>query len=426
MANVNDSNNTMQRLENQWENLQAADIHKRDQEAITKFVRLERQGNQSMKANTLKSDLSTLRNASERAETPLVEMDITDVRSLLSTLTTPKSAGGYGLEPDKSGIMGYKRALRVFFRWLNAEPGHGDYEFVDQINLNSQPTGRVNEEEILTQEDITELKQAAKHPRDSALIKFLADAGARIGLAAQLRVGDVYDLNTKRAYYKPNPNGVGHKGAPDKRYPILHSLTELRNYVNQHHVDSREKAPLWHVFRGYDHNDPQQGALSEDRIRAMLKECKRRCSVEKPVNPHNFRHSAITRLSKTGHTPQEIKHIAAWASDRMLEKYDHTTDRERNEELRSKAGFIDETESGTEQTEPTNCGNCETLLTAEQRFCPNCGVPVTVDARISEEQFNEDIFESAATADGNLVEAVRELRELVDENPGVRRAILDE
>lgn len=426
MANVDDANNTLGKLENQWENLRAADIVDRDREAIREFVRLERQGNQSRKANTLITDLSTLRNASDRADTALVDMDMADVRALLGTLTAPKSSGGYGLDPDGSGIYNYKRSLKIFFRWLNTEQGYDSFEFADEIELPTQRASRVDEEAMLDQDDIAELKEATTNARDKAIIEFLADTGARIGLAAQLRIGDIYDLDTKRAYYKPNPNGVGHKGAPDKRYPILYSQAELREYINRHHTDPRDEAPLWHVFRGYDRASPQEGALSEDRIRALLKECKSRCSIEKPVNPHNFRHSAITRLSKTGHTPQQIKHIAAWVDDRMLEKYDHTTDRERNEELRAKAGFIDEADAGTEPPKPTNCGNCQTVLSTDERFCPKCGSPTTPAARASADQFEDDVFESAALADGELAEAVRDLRDLINGNPSLRRTILED
>lgn len=426
MANVDDANNTRGKLDNQWENLREADIPERDRDAIEEFVRLERQGNQSCELNTLITDLSMLRNASARAETPLVKMGMADVRSLLGTLTAPKTAGGYGLDPDGSGIFSYKRALKVFFRWLDQEAGYGSFDFADDIELPSQRASRVDEEKMIDQEDITELKEAANNPRDKALIGFLADTGARIGLASQLRVGDIYDIDTQRPYYKPNPNGVGHKGAPDKRYPILYSQTELREYINRHHIDPRDGAPLWHVFRGYDRTNPQDGAVSEDRIRAILRECKRRCSIDKPVNPHNFRHSAITRLSKTGHTPQEIKHVAAWADERMLEKYDHTTDRERNEELRAKAGFIDETDAGTEPPKPTNCGNCQTVLGADERFCPSCGAPTTRSARDASDQFADDVFESATLAEGDLAEAVGELRSLVNENPLLRAAVLDD
>lgn len=132
MTNVNDTNNTHGKLENQWENLREADIDGRDREAIREFVQLERQGNQNCSPNTLISDLSELRNASERAGTPLIEMDMTDYRSLLGTLTAPESADGYGLDPSGSGMYNYKRALKRFVEWLDGEKGYGSYEFANE------------------------------------------------------------------------------------------------------------------------------------------------------------------------------------------------------------------------------------------------------------------------------------------------------
>lgn len=103
MANVNDTNNTTGKLENQWENLRNADIDDKDREAIEKFVRLERRGNQNRKPNTLISDLSTLRTASKRSAVPLVEMDMSDVQTLLIELTTPKDQGATGSIPTARG-----------------------------------------------------------------------------------------------------------------------------------------------------------------------------------------------------------------------------------------------------------------------------------------------------------------------------------
>lgn len=165
--------------------------------------------------------------------------------------------------------------------------------------------------------------------------------------------------------------------------------------------------------------------MSGDRIRDMLRECRKRCDVDKPVNPHNFRHTALTRLSKTGHSPQEIQHIAGWADDRMLEAYDHTSDKERNEQLRARAGLIDETETPASPSTPKTCGNCREQLGPDARFCPNCGAGTTPDAKAAIEEQDDRVFESAATADGELVDDIMELRSLLNERPGLRAVLLD-
>jgi hypothetical protein len=93
------------------EKLENADIGDQDREAIRTFVRVHRMGNQNRKPNTIYSNLSTLRNASLRAEVSLVKMGRVDYRLLLTTLTAPESQSGYGLALNKSGIRGYKRVL---------------------------------------------------------------------------------------------------------------------------------------------------------------------------------------------------------------------------------------------------------------------------------------------------------------------------
>ena len=423
--NVNDTNNTEGKLSRQWELLNQADIVDRDRQIITDFVRIERQGNQNREPNTLIADLSTLRNASKRADTPLVEMDRADLRGLMSVLTKPKDQGGYGLDPDGSGIYNYKRALRVFFQWLDEQPDFPDFGFYDSIDIPSQSVSRVDEDEMLDDEEIETLKQHARNPREPAIIEFLADTGARVSLASQLRVKDLHDLDTKRPYFTPNPNGAGHKGAPDKRYPILQSRAELRNWVNQYHPDPRPEAPLWPVLRGYDRDNPQECALSGDRLRDTLRACARRADIEKPVNPHNFRHTAITRLSRQGYTPQEIQHLAGWADDRMLEAYDHTTDRQRNEQMRVKAGFIEEAETDTGPSQPKSCGNCRETLKPSAQFCPRCGTPATKETEEAISEQEDRILESAALAERDMAKAVLEFSRLLREFPELRRELID-
>lgn len=422
--NVDDTNNTQSKLDSQWRLLEEADIDEDDREAIHDFVRIERQGNQNMAANTLYQDLSRLRVASERAEVPLVKMDRTDYRDLMRMLTKPKDRGGYGLDPTGSGMKGYKRALKLFFEWLDDEPDLGEFGFYEGIDIPSQSISRVDEDKLLDSDDIEALKQHTRNNRDPALIEFLVDTGARASMALQLRIQDIHDLDTDRPYFTPNPNGTGHKGAPDRRYPILRSRADLRSWINNQHPDPRDQAPLWPLMRGYDPENPEECAISTDGLRSTLKTCADRAGIDKPVNPHNFRHTAITRLSREGLQPQQIQHIAGWSDDRMLEAYDHTTDRQRNEQIRLQTGFIEETDDGTGPSEPKTCGNCRETLKPTAKFCPRCGAPVGRDTEVAIEEQDERIIESAALADKDLAEAVLEFRRLLDESPELRRELL--
>lgn len=421
---VNDTNNTSRKLERQWELLEEDEIDVYDRKAIRTFVRVQREGNENRSPNTLSSDLSSLRNSSKWADGQLIKMNRVRFRNLMATLTAPKSQGGRGLPPNGSGVNGYKRALRLFFAWLDEQPDHCEFPFWETIEVQSQSIKRIDEDRLLDEEDIQLLKDGTQNPRDEAIIEFLADCAARVSLASQLRIKDVHDLDTKRPYFTPNPNGEGHKGAPNKRYPILRSRAHLRTWINHHHPDPRPLAPLWPVLRGYDRNNPQECAVSGDGLRGALNRAGARANVEKDVNPHNFRHTAITRLSREGYSPQEIQHIAGWADDRMMAKYDHTTDRQRNEQIGLKAGYIDEAEAETEPSTPKSCGNCRETLGPSARFCPRCGAATTEDAIEALDAQHDRIVESAAAAEGDLSRAVLEFRRLLEEHPRLRDVMI--
>jgi hypothetical protein len=223
----------------------------------------------------------------------------------------------------------------------------------------------------------------------------------------------------------PNPDGESQKDAPIRRYPILDSRADLRAYLNHYHVDPRDEAPLWPVSRGYDYNNPDNCALSGDRIRGILKECAARADVEKPVNPHNFRHTAVSRLSRAGYTPDEIKQFTGWNNNRMLERYTHVTDRDRNDQIHVKAGYLDEADTGTGPIAPKICGNCRENLKQTERFCPNCGFGATADAHLASKRLDEQFLESAALASGETARELLVVRRLLDELPALRNVLSD-
>jgi hypothetical protein len=106
----------------------------------------------------------------------------------------------------------------------------------------------------------------------------------------------------------------------------------------------------------------------------------------------------------------------------MMEKYDHTTARQRNEQIGLKAGYIEESEAETDPSTPQSCGNCREALSPGAQFCPRCGTPTNEEAQAALDAQDDRVVESAARADDDLAEAVLELRQLFSEYPTLRRA----
>lgn len=432
MVNINDASRIGEKLARQWEMLENANIDARDRDAITTFIDHRREREQVARS-TRRTDLSVLRNASERATVPLMEMGDSDVTDLFDRLTAPEDDGGYGLDRDGSGMFDYCRGLRVFFKWTDRADDRPDYPFWKDIDTPARGVeGAVSEDTMLSPDEIEQLKDAANSPRDRALIAFLADVGVRVKLLAGLRVGHLHDLSSDEPFFVPNPEVEdGHKTVEDgTELPVLHARAELRSWVNIHHPDSHPDAPLWPVLRGYDADDRENSALGDAGIRGMLERCADRAGIEKPANPHHFRRVALTRMSNSDRlTPQEVQHVASWADQRMLRRYDLTSDAERNSAIQQQLGFSDgdaDESTAVVDSEPTVCDNCRESLSG-QRFCPNCGAVTDPDAQRVRTTLRADAradhTDPETTADQHVTG--EQVRAAIESNPDVLAAVAD-
>lgn len=400
MADVNDVSGMDRKLERQWRLLEDADISEVDRAAIADFVDHRREIEECARS-TRRTDLSNLRCASERADLPLTEMNLADVRRLFDMLTTPRDDGGYGLDPSGSGMFDYKRALRVFFDWLDEDPEHGAFPFGDRIELPSRDVqGAASKDEMLTPDEVEAMKTTARYARDRALIDLVADVCPRVTLLLGLRVGDI-DLEGAEPSFTPNDQVVdGHKGVDDEPIPILYSRAELRTWIRHNHPDPRDHVPLWPVLVGYDEDNPQQCALGDDQFRDMLEDCAERAGIDKPAKPHHFRRTALTRMSNSDRlTPQEIQHIAGWADQRMLEVYDYTTAEERNSGIHQSLGFSDGRDDERPTVDVITCPNCRSQVSSATNYCPQCGDAVDDEVRAELEATQAEIDERKITAD---------------------------
>jgi len=435
MANVNDAGKLGEKHRSRVESVKEADIDDSDREAILAFHDYRR-AREGCELNTLMNDLSALKCASKRAEVSLLDMSKTDVDDLLVLLATPKDEGGYGLDPDGSGMFNYCRAFRPFFRWLDGRDDYGDYPFHDEIELPTQNFSPPPEDDLLNPEDVQALKDAAgrgrMNARDRALVAFLAD-GPRVTAAAQLRVGDV-DVYGDNPTWRANDDGVGQKGLGDDtddadERPFLWSTHEVRRWLSHGHPDpDNPEAPLW-TKQSYDPENPQDGALSPDGIRTMLDRNAERAEIEKAVNPHSFRHAAVTRCRREEVDTDFLRVIAGWSDMRPLEAYDHVTDDERNTNVRDSLGLpTPDTEDDEDLPPFVDCWNCGEDVERGERFCSACGQPQDQNVRLAREQASDDVQdglpagaddEGETLARAEVLDALKNDEELLDDLAGM-------
>ncbi|MFC6825619.1 tyrosine-type recombinase/integrase [Halopelagius fulvigenes] len=364
---------------------------------------------------TMGEYLRQLRIASKRLDCPLVELT-EDRMDAYKFEMRHERQGGDGLSDFT--VKQRQFVIRRFLQFVNSDLDGLDW--ADDYELVKPDSKTISADDMLTQEDIRKLTEGAQNLRDIAVIEFLADTGARLSLMGSLRVGDV-DLDTEQATYTPNDEARGLKGAPITEYPLIDSKASLRTYLrNTHPRPDVDEAAFFHKLsetrRTWREDD---GAVSPNTIRRQLRRAAEHGGVDKPVNPHNFRHSAVTRMAREGYTRSQIEHRVHWTIDTdMWETYEHIASEQHNSDIFAQAGVIDPEDRDGPSRERHPCGNCHETLAPHHEFCPRCGEPATPERREEVDAKRDVVVDELVKAtDAETRQQLRTLLDAIDENP---------
>jgi len=387
-------------------------VHEADREAIDRWIRRK---DGQVKVSSLKTYLRRARIASERSEVRLVDFSEADYHDLVFELRHEHDLAD-------STVQAYENAILLFLQDYMDDDVDWP-ETVERTKVDDQgPTA----DEILTPADVQALVKTASHSRDVAFIEFLADSGARLSLALSLRVGDVGLKDP--ATYTPNEEARGLKGADIKEYPLIDAAAPLRGYVRGAHPRPTDPGvALFHKRKPHRRagpNDPwgdDDGGLDPNAARQQLQRIADRAGVDKPVNPHAFRHTAITRMVREGYSRSQIEHRVHWTLDTdMWETYEHITSQEHNADIFREAGVVDD--DGPDRVRK-RCGGCRSAIAPRHEFCPQCGKAVTADAeaevRADKDTVLDDLVEATSPA---AREELRELLDAIDESEEVSQS----
>jgi len=399
---VDDPQRFGHRLQNERDRLEASEaIHEADRDAIERWIQRK---DGTVAVSSLEVYLRRARLGSERASTPLVEMDEDDFHEFVFELR-------HEYELADSTIDGYEAAVLMLVDDMT------DAEWPENVERTTVETETVDPDKILKPIDIQQLTDAASHERDIAFVEFLADTGVRLSLALSLRVRDI-DLS-RPPTYSPNPEATGLKGASLSSYPLIDSVGFIRSYLRKSH--SRPNDPdvaLFHKIKPSNADREGEtrwsddGSIAPNAIRQQLGRIADRAGVDKPVNPHAFRHAAITRMVREGYSRSQIEHRVHWTLDSdMWETYEHITKTEHTEDIFREAGLVERGEGPERVRKP--CGNCGEPLAPHHDWCGNCGDPASAEAETELTSFLQLLV--AMMADENNPTTRRELEALHDE-----------
>jgi integrase len=372
-----------------------------DREAILAWAR-RRDG--QVAVSTLGTYLMRLRRAAEESPVPLVELGEEDYHDLVWRLRNEANL-------SDTTVRNYENALCL---WLSDYRG---LDWPDDVDRTRTDDSGPDPAEMLGPAEIQALVDAARSQRDVALIEFLADTGARIGLTCSLRVRDV-SLDSDRPTFQPNPESLANKDVEIVERPLIDCRGPLKTYLRQAHPRPNEPdAALFHLLKGYDEDVAvDDGACEPSPINEHLSRIAERAGVEKPTNPHNFRHSAITRMVREGYDRPEIEHRVGWSVDSdMWETYQHVSAEEHNEGIFAAAGFV--ADDGADRTRRP-CGTCGERLAPHHDYCPVCGDAASPDARRRTDDATDTVLEELVRAtDQATRQQLRSLLDAVESDP---------
>jgi len=198
------------------------------------------------------------------------------------------------------------RGLFRFCTWLVEEGELPD----NPMTTLSPPELRKKPVPVVTDDELAALLKACvgkdfNDRRDEALIRFLLDCGVRISEACDLRL-DQLDLDQGMAIVE----GKGSKVRPvyfgARTARALDRYVRMRSQHRWAHLDA--------LFL------TQRGALSADGARERVKIRGDMAGIV-DLHPHRFRHTFAHDFLMAGGQERDLKRLAGWSSDVILERY---------------------------------------------------------------------------------------------------------
>ena len=284
----------------------------------------------------------------------------TMIIELLTKLKVKKIGSKKDRVYSESTIYDFKKELKVFFKWFYNKDGLYP-DSVKWIKLSKSPSKNILPETVLTKDDILNLVSYARTLRDKAMIYSLYESGTRIGEFLTLKIMHV-NFDEYGCFFIVN----GKTGM--RRIRMVECTQYLAQWINSHPSRSNQEAPLWINIGDASCERLGYGTLMDNIKRTAIN-----AGISKHVNPHSFRHSRATHLSKVM-TEQELKALFGWTGDSgMVKRYTHLSGRDIDNKILRINGIETDTNKFEDKNKPLRCPRCQFITPPHSQFCGRCG-----------------------------------------------------
>ncbi len=225
------------------------------------------------------------------------ELNRAAIREWLATLADTQ---------EPSTVKTRYRGLYRFCGWLVDEDEIPEHP----MKTLSPPQPQMKLVPVLSDDELAALLKACKGKdfrdrRDEAITRTLLDCGLRVSELCGLKVDDL-NLDTETAIVTGKGNKVRAVYFSSRTTSALDRYLRMRSQHRWAHLDA--------VFL------TQRGAMSPDGVRERMIVRGAMAGIE-DLHPHRFRHTFAHDFLMAGGQERDLKRIAGWTSDVMLERY---------------------------------------------------------------------------------------------------------
>jgi integrase len=272
---------------------------------------------------------------------------------------------------------------------------------VEWINTSMKQSKKKLPKELLTIDDVKHLSEHTFNLRDKAFILFLYETGARIGEILNIKLKDIdYDEHGARITL------MGKTGA--RKVRIIASAPSISNWVKHHPLQNDKES--W-LFCSINHaNQGEQGHYFY--YNKLLREAKKRAGLDKPVNPHHFRHSRATQLAKKLTEAQLCAYMGWVPGSKEAATYVHLSGRDTDNAILTLHGLKEE-ETERDTFTPIECPRCGIKNEPGARFCSGCSLGLDEQSMMEYDQQKEQALKTGFTTQEMLKD--REFREFYND-----------
>jgi len=280
----------------------------------------------------------------------------------------------------------YRITLKVFYKWLEAtklgisvkelEMKRKEPDLITFFTSRTKKDKQKMPEELITEEEALLLIKNCLNDRDKAFISTLFESACRIGEIATLQIKNiVFDEYGCKILVN------GKTG--ERQIRLIASAPYLKKWLNKHPLSEERNAPLWIDFR-------TKNLPSYNMFRKILQKAAKRSNIKKPVNPHQFRHSAATLLAGKL-TEQQLKAYGGWKPNSdMVSVYVHLSGRDIDDAILELHGLKKKTQEDKSKMLPKKCEQCKTINDSVNAYCEKCGAPLTLSAALQTD-YNKEL-----------------------------------